>query len=63
MTTTSHISDTESVDARRAAEILGVHIATIRRWEKDGKLKGWRTPGGFRRFEIADVRALKAGAR
>lgn len=54
------LSKPETVDARRAADMLGVHIATVRRWEKAGLLKCWRTPGGYRRFNIDDVRALKA---
>lgn len=59
-----YLSEPEAdVDTGRAALLLGVHPNTIRRWDKTGKLRSWRTPGGFRRFAMADLRALKAGAR
>ena len=29
---------------------LGVSLATVRRWSNDGHLRGYRTPGGQRRF-------------
>ncbi len=34
----------------QAASYLGVSLATVRRWSNDGYLKGYRTPGGQRRF-------------
>jgi len=41
---------------REAAEKLGVSIDTLRRWEKEGKLKPTcRTKGGHRRYSIADL--------
>jgi excisionase family DNA binding protein len=33
-----------------AARYLGVSLATVRRWSNDGHLRGYRTPGGQRRF-------------
>ena len=33
-----------------AAELLGVHVDTVRRWTTDGKLPEVRTPGGHRRI-------------
>ena len=42
------MSDLLSVSA--AAELLGVHVDTIRRWTTDGKLPEVRTPGGHRRI-------------
>lgn len=39
-----------------AAEFLGVHPTTIRRWSDQGKLPAMITPGGHRRFSIADLR-------
>jgi excisionase family DNA binding protein len=40
------------------ARIFGVDAKTVARWEASGKLPGFRTPGGHRRFRDADVRAL-----
>jgi excisionase family DNA binding protein len=34
----------------QAAAYLGVSLATVRRWSNDGYLRGYRTPGGQRRF-------------
>jgi excisionase family DNA binding protein len=34
----------------QAATYLGVSLATVRRWSNDGYLRGYRTPGGQRRF-------------
>ncbi|MEQ8169105.1 MAG: IS607 family transposase [Candidatus Eremiobacterota bacterium] len=34
---------------------LGVSIDTVRRWEREGKLKGERTKGGHRRYELEKV--------
>jgi excisionase family DNA binding protein len=36
--------------ASQAARHLGVSISTVRRWSDAGHLKGYRTPGGQRRF-------------
>jgi DNA-binding transcriptional MerR regulator len=41
--------------------MAGVTVATVRNWEKAGKIGSIRTPGGQRRFEIADVRAMLSG--
>lgn len=40
---------------REAADMLGVHPATVRNWADDGKLPARRTPGGHRRFRRADL--------
>lgn len=49
-------SDTsEWVSLRRAAEILGVHPATVRNWADKGDVPSRRTPGGHRRFRKADL--------
>jgi excisionase family DNA binding protein len=44
------MSDSEWISLRRAAEILGVHPATVRNWADKGDLPSRRTPGGHRRF-------------
>lgn len=38
-----------------AARVLGVSIATLRRWDAGGKLVADRTPGGSRRYEVSGV--------
>jgi excisionase family DNA binding protein len=45
----------EWVSLREAAEILGVHPATVRNWADEGKLASRRTPGKHRRFRRADL--------
>ena len=40
----------------QAAKELGVSIATLRRWEADGKIQAERTPTGHRRYELAQLR-------
>lgn len=45
----------EWVSLRTAAEILGVHPATVRNWSDKGELPTRRTPGGHRRFNRDDL--------
>ncbi len=45
----------EWVSLRRAAELLGVHPATVRNWADRGELASRRTPGGHRRFRLSDL--------
>jgi excisionase family DNA binding protein len=40
------------------AELFGVRTTTIARWARAGRLQPTRTPGGHRRYEWAEVRAL-----
>ena len=50
------MSDTsEWVSLGEAAEIIGVHPATIRNWAERGELPFRRTPGGHRRFRRSDL--------
>ncbi|WP_308221721.1 helix-turn-helix domain-containing protein [Georgenia sp. EYE_87] len=42
----------------QAAAILGVSTDTVRRWERDGRVAGFRTPTGQRRFRQLDVERL-----
>jgi molybdopterin-binding protein len=49
------------VDAYRigeAAEILDVRVETLRRWEREGKLRTTRTSGGQRLVPAAEVARL-----
>jgi len=49
-----------------AARRLGVSLSTIRRWSDMGYLRGYRTPGGQRRFSIQQLdeflESLESGA-
>ena len=39
----------------QAARYLGVSLATVRRWSNTGHLRGYRTPGGQRRYSRAQL--------
>jgi excisionase family DNA binding protein len=39
----------------QAAQRLGVHQTTLRRWVKQGAIGVFLTPGGHRRFHVADL--------
>lgn len=41
-----------------AAALLGVSVATLKRWAQSGLLPSERTEGGHRRYRLEDVRAL-----
>ncbi|HEV2006115.1 MAG TPA: TOBE domain-containing protein [Candidatus Limnocylindrales bacterium] len=43
----------------RAAEMLGVSVETLRRWESEGRLRMARSGGGQRLVEIEDVARLR----
>lgn len=46
-----------------AAEILGVHAQTLRRYEREGLISARRLPSGQRRYRMGDLVALRdAGA-
>lgn len=67
MPTVSRMTDSNSYSAQAAlpigevARLLGVSIATVRNWERDGKISSFRTPGRQRRFRVEDVEALRNG--
>jgi molybdopterin-binding protein len=46
-----------------AAEMLGVSVETLRRWERDGRIGARRTGGGQRLVRLEDVRRLLAERR
>jgi molybdopterin-binding protein len=41
-----------------AAAMLGVSVESLRRWERDGRLKTVRTTGGQRLVRLAEVRRM-----
>lgn len=47
--------ETEWVSLRHAADILGVHPATVRNWADEGRISSRRTAGQHRRFSRADL--------
>jgi putative resolvase len=51
---------TKYVKPKEAAEILGVHELSLRRWEEDGRIEAIRTPSGQRRYNIESY-AAKSG--
>lgn len=51
------------VGLTEAAKILGVHPATVRSWADRGHLPSQRTPGGHRRFRVADLTQLLAAQK
>lgn len=50
-------NDTEWLPLGKAAALLGVHSMTLRRWSDAGRFPSYRTPGGHRRFALADIQA------
>ena len=41
---------------RQAAEVLNVHVETLRRWDKSGKLKAFKVnERGDRRYKPGDI--------
>lgn len=44
--------------SHEAAEIIGVSVRSLYRWEESGDITPARTPGGHRRYLRADVEAL-----
>lgn len=46
------------LNIQEAAEIVGVHVDTLRSWEEKGVLKPTRTIGGHRRYKMEDIENL-----
>ena len=46
------------VSIGEAAEILGVSIPTLRRWDLQGKLKANRTRSGHRRYDLSELQGV-----
>jgi excisionase family DNA binding protein len=51
------------LELSEAADYLGVHYTTLRRWADDGKVPFIRTPGGRRRFKRAELDLFMASLR
>src|SRR6267142_5916418 len=50
-------TEEEWLSLREAAEMLGMHPATVRLWADRNELPSRRTSGGHRRFRKADIEA------
>lgn len=46
-----------------AAAYLGVAPASLRNWSNDGKVPVYRTPGGQRRYKLAELDAFMESCR
>jgi excisionase family DNA binding protein len=55
MSRTSRPASRLGLTASEAARHLGVSTSTVRRWSDAGHLQGYRTPGGQRRFSVAQL--------
>lgn len=49
----------ELYSLKEAADLLGVHPGTLRRWSESGKIATVRTAGGHRRFAAGEVQRLR----
>ncbi|HET8567761.1 MAG TPA: TOBE domain-containing protein [Candidatus Limnocylindria bacterium] len=49
--------------AGAAAELLGVSVDTLRRWEREGRIRTTRSAGGQRTVSLTEVERLRKGAR
>ena len=56
--TANRAKSSSRVRVGQAAEMLGVSVETLRRWEADGRLRMVRSEGGQRLVEIDDVARL-----
>ncbi|WP_048055602.1 IS607 family transposase [Methanotorris igneus] len=43
---------------KEACELLGVHIKTLQRWDREGKIKCVRTVGGKRRVPESEIKRI-----
>lgn len=48
-----------SLTAKQAADLLGVTVRTLHRWEEQGKIKATRTAGGHRRYQVSELLGTK----
>jgi excisionase family DNA binding protein len=50
------------IDIRQASDRLGVHVETLRRWDRKGVLTAARLPNGHRRYLVADLEEFLSSA-
>lgn len=51
----------ELISIGKAAELLGITIQTLRRWDSSGKLTAHKTTGGQRRYLLSELLHLMVG--
>src|SRR3990167_3560744 len=56
----NNLPNAQIVPIGKAAEILGVSIDTLRRWDKAGKVTSVRPDGKDRYFNVAELEKIKA---
>lgn len=49
------MNDTKLLSIGKTAQVLGVHVDTLREWDKEGKLNPVKTPGNHRRYKWNDI--------
>ena len=52
------MNETKLLSIGKTAEVLGVHIDTLREWDKEGKLVPVKTFGGHRRYKMTDIESF-----
>ena len=62
-TNDAHAPEPVLIRVGQAAEMLGVSVETLRRWEADGRLRMARSDGGQRLVDIDEVTRLLAERR
>lgn len=57
------LSPAEWISLGPASRLLGVDPDTLRRWSDVGRIRSFTTPGGHRRFAMADIARLQEARR
>jgi excisionase family DNA binding protein len=60
MMRTLRMQDNQWLSPREASWHLGVTVTTLAQWARAGRLPAAYTPGGHRRYRLADVQTLQA---
>lgn len=48
----------QTLTPQQAADLLGIHVDTLKAAADRGDIPCWRTPGGHRRFDAATIRRI-----
>jgi len=52
------MSDDEYINTKKTKEILQLTSKTLRIWDKEGKIRTFRTPSGQRRYNLKDIQNI-----